>query len=362
MGDFLLDPVGKYQDPDMSWIQDLPERDLYKETSDTLQAQVDLAPDVYAAESSDAYGRPAYARLQTQINQENLPALNELSNQLTSATRAADIADVAALGPEAKAAFDAANPEQAALRDALLGRASSELALGSSLSAEEIAMGNESVRSAYADQGRSFGNPAITREVLNRYLLGEARQRERQNFAGSILGLTSQSSIDPGLAVLGRGTTVSTPQAQSMLGDQQPNYFDPYGNAYAADLYNTNFNAGIDLGMNAMNAGLAQQQANQQAGLGAASLALLAFCWVAQAAYGVEDERWKLFRLWLLTRAPTWLANAYRTHGPVIAEGVRRVPVLKPILRGLMNLAIRQLPTANCQLPTGSLATNALHR
>jgi hypothetical protein len=155
-------PHKKNEDPDMEWIQDLPQRDLYQETSDTLKAQTDLAPDVYAAESSDIYGRPAYARLQTAINEENLPALNDLSNRLTSATRTADIQDVESLAPRAKAAFDSANPEQAALRDALLSSASSELALGGQLSEEEKVLGTEAVRSGFLDRGRAKSTACFT--------------------------------------------------------------------------------------------------------------------------------------------------------------------------------------------------------
>jgi hypothetical protein len=42
-----------------------PPRDYAKETRDTLQAQIDLAPELFAAEASEEFGRPAEARLMT---------------------------------------------------------------------------------------------------------------------------------------------------------------------------------------------------------------------------------------------------------------------------------------------------------
>lgn len=66
-----------------------------------------------------------------------------------------------------------------------------------------------------------------------------------------------------------------------------------------------------------------------------------AFCWVAREVYGPEDSRWTEFRHWLLTDAPTWLLKAYAKHGEAFAGVVRRVPILKRVLRPLMDRARR---------------------
>ncbi len=64
-------------------------------------------------------------------------------------------------------------------------------------------------------------------------------------------------------------------------------------------------------------------------------------CWVAREVYGEDDTRWQEFRHWLLTDAPTWLLKAYAKYGERFAGVVRRAPVLKRVLRPLMDLARR---------------------
>ena len=62
---------------------------------------------------------------------------------------------------------------------------------------------------------------------------------------------------------------------------------------------------------------------------------------MAREVYGEEDARWTEFRHWLLTAAPKWLLNAYAKHGEAFAGVVRKVPVLKRVLRPLMDRARR---------------------
>ena len=49
-----------------------PPRDYGRETRDTLEAQIELAPYLYAAEMSQQYGRPAYARAEQDMLWESL--------------------------------------------------------------------------------------------------------------------------------------------------------------------------------------------------------------------------------------------------------------------------------------------------
>jgi len=64
-----------------------------------------------------------------------------------------------------------------------------------------------------------------------------------------------------------------------------------------------------------------------------------AFCWVAREVYGPDNPEWLDFREWMLTKAPTWLRNAYVKHGPKVAEFVRRNPWTKRVLKPLMDWA-----------------------
>jgi hypothetical protein len=57
-----------------------------------------------------------------------------------------------------------------------------------------------------------------------------------------------------------------------------------------------------------------------------------AICWVAREVYGTEDNRWKIFRAWLLTEAPEWLYKLYSEHGEGFAEYISDKPLLKRIV------------------------------
>ena len=64
-------------------------------------------------------------------------------------------------------------------------------------------------------------------------------------------------------------------------------------------------------------------------------------CWVARAVYGVEDGRWLQFRAWLLGSAPAWFRELYLRHGPAFADWLADKPLMKILLRRLMDRAIR---------------------
>lgn len=66
-------------------------------------------------------------------------------------------------------------------------------------------------------------------------------------------------------------------------------------------------------------------------------------CWVAREVYGQDDPKWQEFRLWLLGSAPGWLFRAYDRHGEGFARVVRKMPVLRRILRPLMDRARRSI-------------------
>ena len=53
-------------------VEPPPPRDYGRETRDTLEAQLELAPYLFAAETSQQYGRPAYARAEQDMLWESL--------------------------------------------------------------------------------------------------------------------------------------------------------------------------------------------------------------------------------------------------------------------------------------------------
>jgi len=110
-------------------VQAAPARDYAQETSQTLQNQINLAPQLY---QSEAQYQPLYNQLQLQntqqallgvpggqmgmldIYRQALPQYGQISAEANTQQRAADIADVQGLGLQASQAFMAANPELAA--------------------------------------------------------------------------------------------------------------------------------------------------------------------------------------------------------------------------------------------------------
>jgi hypothetical protein len=110
-------------------VQAAPARDYAQETSQTLQNQINLAPQLY---QSEAQYQPLYNQLQLQntqqallgvpggqigmldIYRQALPQYGQISAAANTQQRAADIADVQGLGLQASQAFMAANPELAA--------------------------------------------------------------------------------------------------------------------------------------------------------------------------------------------------------------------------------------------------------
>jgi polysaccharide export outer membrane protein len=64
------------------------------------------------------------------------------------------------------------------------------------------------------------------------------------------------------------------------------------------------------------------------------------FCWVAREVYGAENPKWLMFRAWLLTEAPIWLRDAYGTHGEAFATWIHDKPVMKAIVRAMMDAVL----------------------
>jgi hypothetical protein len=61
---------------------------------------------------------------------------------------------------------------------------------------------------------------------------------------------------------------------------------------------------------------------------------------VAREVYGVHNPQWLLFRAWLLTEAPVWLRETYLAHGEQFAAWIHDKPVMKAIVKGLMDQVV----------------------
>jgi hypothetical protein len=188
-------------------------RDYAKETAETLRAQLDLAPEKFAAEAKYA---PQYQALQLDLlrsatpellklyKEQIAPTMGEVEATARSRSRAGDIADISALGPQARAAIKAASPEQAALADTLTAQAQSGLAAGSRLTPEQQRMVEQQTRSGLAARGLAQGPSGALQEAVRSQMAGAGLQQQRQQQAMGALQAGQGVYGDVFQQVLGR--------------------------------------------------------------------------------------------------------------------------------------------------------------
>jgi len=238
-----------------------PDRNLAQEGRDSLQAQVDLAPDVYA---NRAKFDPLYTDLQVQqVNRalmgngtspgllqtmETLsPRIQQIANSTQASQRQADVEALQKYGPQAVAAIRSADPQQQVLVERLNREATQGLDAGASLDPSLANTISQSVRARSAANGFGFGMPDAVTEAYAMGDRGQALRQQRQGFAGQVAGINAATGADPALAILGRPSSAGA-GAQNLLGAGQMNAggkgspdFNPF-NSYSADLFNTNYN------------------------------------------------------------------------------------------------------------------------
>ena len=233
-----------------------PARDYARETYDTLQTQINLAPDLYAAEERF---RPKYAQLDLDIAKQLAPdlldlyetsqrRLGALDRETLAAQREADISAIEDYGTRAmqgyRAAADAANPEQAALMAELNKQALSDLQLGGQLNASEQRDLQQAARGAQAARGFGYGINDAAIESWAQMQGSDQKRRQRQGFAQSMAGLNQANSVDPFMAILGRPSSMTPAMTGSFVGQAQgfnPGAMFSPESQYAADIYNQNY-------------------------------------------------------------------------------------------------------------------------
>jgi hypothetical protein len=195
-----------------------------------------------------------------------------------------------------------------------------------------------------ADIARQGGNMQLQSQMLG----------QDRNYALALAQAQQSVASDPFQAILGRPS-----QAQATVNAQAHFAYGLSQKQLGPNLFDTN--AGINLGLQ-QNANSANYSANiygaqssyagatNQArgamiggalsGLGALGGGFLAGCWVAREVYGVEDVRWLIFREWMLNESPKWFRHLYLTHGENFALWIANKPVLKSMIRGLMNIVV----------------------
>jgi hypothetical protein len=331
-----------------------------------LQAQIDLAPQVYASE--EIY-QPKYQALQDQIArqaaqsqigmyQQLQPAYSQLEEDYMKSQQAAQLRGLQERAPEYIQAFQQAQGV-GGINQALQKYTEQKLgglqANGANLSPEEQRMLDQQARAGYAARGTSLGGQSNLAEVMNRYNARQAREQQLVTLGTGLGGYFAQQS-DPALKSFYQQPMYSTAfggQAaqNAMMGQQQagPQYFNPESQTGMGSIYGA-YNAQMQLA-----AGTAQARAAERAGrsamwgsiigggLGAAGTLGGAGikCWVAREVYGRMNPDWLTFREWMVNEAPAWLRNAYIKYGQQFADFIKDKPRVKWFIKLWMDSKIK---------------------
>jgi hypothetical protein len=199
------------------------DRNLGQEYKQTVQAQIDVMPQILAA-------REQYDPQTTALNLQSLR--QALAGQQGIASE---------LAPQMSQA-DFALQQEAIQRDPILrllqGQATNELAMGGELSDEERIAANEASAGKFAGSGMLASNKSILDRVLMRGDYAENRKANRRGFALQTLGATA------GAGGAGRSLLSQLMNPSSAMGQVPQNQFNPESQ-YASDLYNTNYNSAM---------------------------------------------------------------------------------------------------------------------
>ena len=208
---------------------------------------------------------PEYTKLQFQTADQ---LAGKLDNEYLKRTRGV-------VGEELTAA---STPN--AIEARLMQDAESELALGRSLSPEQMREATQSARAAFAARGMATGNAAAGAELLNRDAYATARQDQRRGFAAGVnqmdlarrqrrVGLAgAYGDLDPFRQAIGPafqlGTNTlsnTTQQVNSIFGGslQQAGNVESFNTNMAMNRYNSVMNNNASLQSAGMQAGATSQ-------------------------------------------------------------------------------------------------------
>ena len=221
-------------------------------------------------------------------------------------------------------------------------QAADELALGTGLSQQETDIARGSARAAATARGLNFSRQGSDLEILNTYSLGQQRQKDRRQYAAgalqSAMGMQEYGAKAYMAPSMEGSSIYSIPGmiagSEGAIGSFGPRILQPESQ-YMADIRNSRIQ-----GQMAKDQADATRRAGQMSGIATLGAALITkFCWVAREVYG-EDQKWLLFREWMLTSSPDFLFELYAKHGEEFAEFISDKPFIKRCLRFVMDRII----------------------
>lgn len=213
----------------------------------TMDAYKELAPQILGLYSQYA---PLYAQVGAGSYNSALsalyPSMSGYVNDANTAYRQGLVGDISNYGTDAYNAIKGVNGSQARLMNELGDQAYEDLKNAGNLSARDTYDMAQVARAAGDARGNVMGNSTVFNELLNNENLKRERQDRARSFASGVAGMENSYYTSPALALL--TATSSVPQLASSAAMQSgfgitPSTFNPWESSYAADLYNTNYNA-----------------------------------------------------------------------------------------------------------------------
>lgn len=259
-------------------VQAPPPRNAYQERADEIRAQIDLAPQILAAERNLV---PQFQKLQydQMVGQaDNLrtfyrTVMEDSANLLTDyGTRFSDA--LAPIAQRSRQAYEAGLGGGAALQNTMRGQAMSDLNAGMGLTPEMEREAMQRARAAMTARGLAGGNQGVAQEVLSGYNMGMQRQDRSRSFAQSVLGndvnLAAAAYAQYGSPIMQTGMSALSPMGLAGLATQYnsnlgPQYIQPESQ-FAANLNASNYNAQLQ----AATANAQSKSSLMSAGIGAA--------------------------------------------------------------------------------------------
>ena len=323
-----------------------------------LQAQIDLAPQVYAKE---AEFQPKYQTLQDQIARQSAqsqigmyrnlqPSYSALEEDYMKSQQAAQLRGLQERAPGYVQAFQEAQGV-GGLNQALQQYTQQKLgglqANGAMLSPQEQRTLDQQARAGYAARGTSLGGQSNLAEVLNRYNARQAREQQLVALGTGLGGYFQQQSA-PALTSFYQqpmyaGSFGGQAAQNALMGQQQagPQYFNPesqtgMGAIYGAYNAQSQYAAGTVQARAAERAGKSQMYGSIISGASAAAMAG-AVCWLARACFGVETNRWKKFRSNMIKHASHEFIAWYLKNGKRLAEKIKNSVLAKAVGKLLLS-------------------------
>lgn len=166
---------------------DAPQKRNYaQELKDTLQAQLDMAPQLYAAEKEY---QPKYAALERETQRLQ---------------QEADVSSVEQLGLRSTRAAEQSDPVKAMLLQRLAEQTQRELDADGAMDPALRREVEQSARASAAGSGLSYGPVQAALEAMQVGSAREARRARAQQAAASLVNLRTQAIGDPFMQILGR--------------------------------------------------------------------------------------------------------------------------------------------------------------